>query len=130
MAATKAISSKPAKPAKQRGKPFQVGEDARRHKDGTKSSAAVAFNKQIRQIIVEVGDETVNANGQMISRIEGAVRGMYQQAAKGNVPAFNALVERVEGKALQIVDLTSSDGSMKPAAVTFIPYVSNDSDNS
>lgn len=95
------ISGNTAKPAsKPRGKPFVSG-DPRSNTSGQRNSAAVAFNKQIRQIIVEVGDETVSANGKVISRIEGAVRGMYQQAAKGNVPAFNALVERVEGKVTQ-----------------------------
>lgn len=97
-------------PKKARGKPFTGKDDPRRHDGGTKSSATIAFNREIRAIICSVGNEAVESKGQKLSRIEGAVRGMYQAATKGNVQAFTALVERVEGKVAQGVEVGAPGG--------------------
>lgn len=102
-----AVSSKGVKssePKKSRGKPFSGGDDPRRHTNGTKSSAAISFARELRSIIVEVGEEEIsNEKGEKKTRLELAVRGMYLKASKGDASAFNALIERVEGKVSQPV---------------------------
>lgn len=138
MAATKAkkvnsVANTDAKP-KPRGKPFEKGNsvgkqftpgDARANLNGQRSAAAVNFSRNIRELIVTVGEEvTTLENGQRISKIEGVVRAAYKQAIAGDSAARLFIAERVEGKAAQQIDLTSSDGSLSPPnAVRIIPYV-------
>lgn len=102
---------------------FKSG-DPRSNTNGQRNAVAVAFNREIRSIISEVGNEEVKLHGQTLSRIEGAVRGMYQAATKGNVQAFNALVERVEGKVVQALEHSGKDGESVQHKV-IVEYVRN-----
>ena len=143
MAATKAkkensATNASAKP-KPRGKPFTGKGDPRngkgfdvrpeaRNNNGQRSAAAVNFSRNIRELIVTVGEEiTTLENGRRISKIEGVVRAAYNQAIAGDSAARLFIAERVEGKAAQQIDVTNSDGSLAPPnAVRIIPYVEDD----
>lgn len=80
---------------------------ANRNKAGQRNGAAVAFSTELRRIMVEVGEEKVDATiegkKRIITRVEGAVRGLYNRAAKGDVSAFGMISEKVEGKVAQEV---------------------------
>lgn len=119
MAATKAkkVNSNTNAVAKPRGKPFAKGaderrtgqfkpDDPRRNNNGQRSAASVNFSRNIRELIVTVGEEvTTLANGQRISKIEGVVRAAYNQAIAGDGAARTFIAERVEGKVALKIDL-------------------------
>lgn len=105
--------------------------DPRSNTHGTRTAADLAFNRSLREIITTVGnEEVINTEAEKRTRVELAVRGLYEKAAKGDVAAFNALVERVEGKVPQINELTGKDGEPIPMAIQFVPYARTDTDNS
>lgn len=83
---------------------FTGADDPRRNNNGQRSAPVVAFNRTVREVIAEVGNETLTKDSKQYSRLELAVRGLYVKASKGDVSAFNALVERVEGKVAQGVN--------------------------
>lgn len=93
------VNTNTANPAKKkpRGKPFVSG-DPRINGHGHRTAADVAFNRSLREVIVRVGNESVKSDKVEYSRVELMVRGLYVKASKGDVSAFNALIERVEGK--------------------------------
>lgn len=96
--------------AKPRGKPFTGADDPRRSNTGTRTAADVAFNRSLREIIASVGNEQVKEGSTTYTRVEMMVRGLYEKASKGDVVAFNALAERVEGKVPFVNQLTGANG--------------------
>ena len=117
MAATKAKKENNAANtrAKPRGKPFEKGNkpanaftsgDARANTNGQRSRAAVNFSRNLRELIVTVGEEvTTLENGTRISKIEGVVRAAYKQAIAGDGAARTFIAERVEGKVALKIDV-------------------------
>lgn len=90
---------------------FTGADDPRRNNNGQRNAAAVTFAKEVRAVIVEMGDAERAILDQMKrvqthSNLEWAVLGLYVAAAHGNVAAFEALVSRVEGKVPQVIDAT------------------------
>jgi len=96
--------------AKPRGKPFTGLDDPRRSNAGTRTASDLAFNRSLREIIVSVGNEPVKQGDVTYTRVEAMVRGLYEKGSKGDVNAFNALIERVEGKVSQVNELTGKNG--------------------
>lgn len=74
----------------------------------------VPKTKTIKRIIREIWvDELVDdgANGKVSRAVKG-IKAIIREVEKGNVPAFNALVDRLEGKPKQTIDQTT-DGIQK-----------------
>lgn len=116
---------------KPRGKPFAKGaddrrtaqftpDDPRRNNNGQRSAAVVAFSRNLRELLVTVGEEvTTLPDGRQISKIEGVVRAAYKQAIDGDHNARSFIAERVEGKIAQKIDLsTLTDDQLLAALAT------------
>jgi hypothetical protein len=112
---------------KPRGKAFEAGRDARRNANGQRNAAAVATAAAMREMYLQVlaepiGSEPVEAQ----SKIEEIVRQHVSAATAGDAHARETLLDRIWGKSLQPLDVTSSDGTMTPTSYQFIPYDGND----
>jgi hypothetical protein len=64
-------------------------------------------------LLKTVEDPTLN-HKQKCRRIDKLVEKMCQEAEMGNVHAFNALVDRVEGKPMQAHEIGTKDGQPLP----------------
>lgn len=114
---------------KPRGKPFTGKNDPRRSNAGQRSREAVQTAAQMRDMIVQVLNEPAKVElppAEQLSKLEVSVRQAVNRAMTGDTAEFHRLMDRIWGKANQQVDVTSSDGSMTPQVVQFIPYVSAD----
>lgn len=108
---TNASLKKYAEPRNKTGKGGFGDRPEDRNNNGQRNKASVSFSKQLRQLIVEIGEEeTTLPNGKKMSKIEGVVRAAYNEAIKGDAPARNFIAERVEGKAMQPLELTGPNG--------------------
>lgn len=88
---------------------FQKGADPRRHKDGSKSRAAVEFSKNLRQLLVKEGEEVkkgqVGEQTVRLKNVEWLVKSVWRKAIAGEAWAVTFIAERVEGKISQPVDM-------------------------
>jgi len=97
--------------------------DERRNNAGQRSAEAVATSAQARTLYVQVLNEQINAPlSAEMSNLEYIVRKHVRAAKDGDAQQREQMFDRIWGKAVQEVDLKSSDGSMTPGAVMFIPY--------
>jgi hypothetical protein len=127
--ATKEISANTAKftgKKKPRGKPFTGNNDPRNNRAGQRSREVVQTSAQARALYVQVLHEPISTPPEpTMSNLEMIVRRHVQDAKKGDAQAREQMFDRIWGKANQPIDLTSSDGSMTPQAVMFVPFVNN-----
>ena len=104
-----ADNSKAVKAAK-RGKPFKKGDDSRRHMNGSKSRAAVEFNKNLRELLVEEGEKEqtghLGENTLKLKKVEWLVKSVWKKAIDGESWAVNFIADRVEGKITQPIDMS------------------------
>ena len=110
---------------KPRGKAFTSGEDDRRNCNGQRNAAAIETATQIRALYVQVLAEdaaTPTPDPATLSNLERIVRRHVELAMSGDARARETMMDRIWGRALQPMDFASSDGSMTPKAVQFIPY--------
>lgn len=108
---------------------------ANRNNAGQRKREQVQTAAQARELYVAVLHEPIGTqpNPQM-SNLEMIVRQHVQAAKKGDERARETMFDRIWGKAIQQLDHTSSDGTMTPQAVMFVPWskpdVSANSDDS
>lgn len=109
---------------------FKKGYDPRRWMTGRpripKDKAAA--NKLIEHLIWDVLSETIvnPSNGQEIDRLRAMIRSMTT-----NKNMQDKILDRILGKVQQPLDLTSSDGTLKPIVNIYIPSNNrNDTDKS
>lgn len=98
---------KAAKAAK-RGKPFEKGSDPRRHMNGSKSKAAVEFNKTLRELLITEGEkEQLGQLGETtakLKKVEWLIKAVWNKAISGEAWAVQFIAERTEGKVTQPID--------------------------
>jgi hypothetical protein len=101
---------------------FKKGDDPRRNNAGQRDKKAVETAAEYRSLIVQILHEPHGTplpaemtNLEVIARVHVA-------NSKKESDEREKLLDRIWGKANQPIDLTSSDGSMTPGAVTFVPY--------
>ena len=87
---------------------FQKGDDPRRHTNGSKSKAAVAFNKSLRELLINEGEKTktgkdTSGNKVSLKNVEWLSISVWQKAIKGESWAVQFIAERTEGKVTQPV---------------------------
>lgn len=111
---------------KPRGKPFTGKADPRRNTAGQRNKAAVETAVQARALYVQVLNEPDTKPAESASNLEVIVRRHVHNARNGDANERELIFDRIWGKANQPIDLTSSDGSMTPQAVTFIPFRGNE----
>ena len=103
---SKAVKSE-GKAVKHRGQ-FKKGHDPRRHMKGTKSKGRLAFNKELRELLVEEGEQlqkgTIGEKTFKLKKVEWLVKSVWGKAIQGEAWAVNFIAERVEGKITQPVD--------------------------
>lgn len=113
---------------------FQKGaakDDPRRNNAGQRNAAAVATAAQLRELYVQLLNQMINEPLPIeMSNLELIARQHLKAAKQGNSDEREKMLDRIWGKATQAVDLISSDGSMTPKAVMFVPYDGTDTDNS
>lgn len=119
--ATKAVSTANTGAKKPRGKPFEKGKDARReatqftaddprrNNNGQRSAAAVAFTRDLRELIVTQGqtDYEVFRDGKSVGKkpfVEWMVERVWMESLKGEAWAVNFIADRTEGKVSQPID--------------------------
>ncbi len=61
-----------------------------------------------------LADQIVKADAEKRTFADLAVRGMYNEAIKGNVQAFSALADRLEGKPMQAHEVSGPGGGAIP----------------
>ena len=89
-----------------------------RNNNGQRSAVVVAFGRSLRELLVEVGEEaTTLSDGRKITKIEGVVRAAYKQAIEGDAAARTFIVERVEGKVTQKLDVRDLSNEQLIAAL-------------
>lgn len=100
-----------------------------RNNSGQRSREVVETAAQLRALYVKVLHEPINAplNNEM-SNMEFIARQHVKAAKQGIREERETMFDRIWGKSNQRVDLTSSDGSMTPQAVMFVPFVNNAND--
>jgi hypothetical protein len=86
-----------------RGPGFTGADDPRRNNNGQRNRAAVAFTKQLREMLVEEGLRRVDG----IPRIGRVIARLYDAAEAGEGWAVALLFDRVEGKVTQPVEQNS-----------------------
>ncbi len=81
---------------------------------GTKHFATVFMEELKREVLLQTKD------GDLKMTVDKAMaRAMINKAIKGDVPAFNAVTDRVDGKPKQQHELAGEDG--EPLVVQFAP---------
>lgn len=109
---------------------FKKGDDSRRNNAGQRNATAVATAAQARELYVQLLNEPVNTPiSPTMSNLELICRQHVKAAKAGVADEREKLFDRIWGKASQPIDLTSSDGSMTPQAITFIPYQGTNDSN-
>lgn len=97
--------------------PFKKGEDPRRANSGRKPLYLTALlNKTLkrkREIIIEGID--IETNLPVKIRIEGhtkeeVINALVLEAANGNIQAIREILDRVEGKATQAIEVKNAEG--------------------
>lgn len=124
-----AVSRNAAK-KKPRGKPFVAGDDTRRNENGQRNKEAVKTSAQYRDLCVELLHKPITEKPPAdCTNLELIVWQHVSAARKGNASERELLLDRIWGKNIQPLDHTSSDGTMRPTAYQFVPYVKPDTDN-
>ena len=110
MAKKKSGSNTARAAGKQGGKgvPFKK-DDPRIWKGGQKNKAAVAFHKQLRELIVKEGEKKAKGKGEKgdivnLKKVEWLVISVWQKAIAGESWAVQFIAERVEGRVVQPVE--------------------------
>ena len=85
------------------GKPFQRGDDPRRHKGGSRPKSAVEFTQAFTRAIAEHGD------------VEALASTLWARALKGDHFAVDTILERTIGKPVQAIAIAEP-----PAAFRFL----------
>ncbi len=81
-----------------RGKPFEKGQDERRHAGGQRNAASVAFSKTLRELIVKEGESVLAIDGKKHKKVELLIRKVWNEALQGKEWATLFIAERTEGK--------------------------------
>jgi hypothetical protein len=77
--------------------PFQKGQSG--NPNGRPSQG-----KSWKDLLNKIGEEVIQVQKKGMSRKEAICRVLYKNAANGDQPAINALMDRMEGKPLQTVE--------------------------
>ena len=75
-------------------KPYKKGQSGN-PKGRPKKGSAIA------DILNQIGDETIQAGPELITKREAVMRKIFAEAVKGNMAAIHFIADRTEGKALE-----------------------------
>ena len=104
-------TAKPKRKAAKRGKPFQKG-DPRINRRGQISKKRLAFNKELRELIVSEGEQvqrgTIGEKSVKLKKVEWLIKSVWKKAIEGEAWAVNFIAERVEGKISQPIDIDAN----------------------
>lgn len=97
------------------------------NRSGQRNKAAVQTAAQYRDFLVEVLQKPFNsAPPDEPTYLEWMAYKHVAAAAGGDGSAREQLLDRIWGKSNQPIDLSNSDGSLRPTSYQFVPYVSDD----
>jgi hypothetical protein len=105
-----------------RGGPFRKGNDPRRNVNGQRSKNVVAFSKNLRELLVQIGEQSHTSvvrdeDGRIIRRetrknVEWLSRVIWKRALEGKEFYVQFIAERVEGKIPQGIGFQGDDGEI------------------
>jgi len=106
---------------------FQKG-DSRINRRGQISKKRLAFNKELRELIVKEGEEiqagTIGEKSTKLKKVEWLIKSVWKKAIDGEAWAVNFIAERVEGKISQPIDIDANVTFQ--ASEKFMPKINNE----
>lgn len=110
-------------------KPFKKGNDPRRNLNGRPKGVPDTKTRLMRYLdIVQEIKNPVSGELEQFTVFEQMDLALIAKARKGDVRAYNALIERLEGKAKQAIDMTSNGETLNVLAVEFVNGNKKDTD--